>query len=45
MAPNIYELQYYCMSVKYKQCPVFNKHRSRPGGERKQKETDKDAGT
>ena len=41
--PNINELQYYCMSVRYKQCPVFKKNRS-PIGARKQKtEMDKDA--
>lgn len=28
MGPNIYELRYYCMSVRYKECPIFRKHRS-----------------
>jgi hypothetical protein len=42
MAPNIYELQYYCMSVRYKNCSVFKKHRSKARANRKKKEMDKD---
>ena len=42
MAPNIYELQYYCMSVRYKGCPVLKKHRSRTNPERERKKRDKD---
>ncbi len=45
MAPNIYELQYYCMSVRYKECPVLKKHRSRPRAKQKKKEMDKDSVT
>jgi len=36
--PNIYELQYYCMSVMYKKCPVFKRSRSRTKAETKKKE-------
>jgi hypothetical protein len=44
MAPNIYELQYYCMSVKYKECPIFRKNRSMRGAKKeKDKEKDNDA--
>jgi hypothetical protein len=44
MAPNIYELQYYCMSVKYKECPIFKKNRSRPGTKKEDaRKKDKDA--
>jgi len=43
MAPNIYELQYYCMSVRYKECPVFKQHRSRTSAKREKKEIDNDA--
>lgn len=42
MAPNIYELQYYCMGVKYKNCPVFRKNRSMGGAKKKEKDKEKD---
>jgi len=43
MAPNIYELQYYCMSVRYKECPVFKKHRSTTRVKPEKKEMDKNS--
>jgi len=43
MAPNIYELQYYCMSVRYKACPTFRKYRSTAKGGKENKKEDKDA--
>lgn len=45
MAPNIYELQYYCMSVRYKQCPIFKKYGSGTRAKREKKEMDKDSVT
>jgi hypothetical protein len=41
-APNIYELQYYCMSVMYKECPVFERSRSRTKAETKKEKKNKD---
>jgi len=41
-APNIYELQYYCMSVKYNKCPIFRKYRSSTKAEKQKKRKDKD---
>ncbi len=42
-APNIYELQYYCMSGKYEECPVLRKYRSSTGGKKeKKKKKEKD---
>lgn len=46
MAPNLYEIQSYCMSVKYKECPIFRKNQSIKGAKkekRKKKEMDNDA--
>ena len=37
-APNIYELQYYCMSIKYKECPIVKRSRSRTRAEKENKE-------
>jgi hypothetical protein len=45
MSPNLYELQSYCMSVKYKKCPIFKKSRSTRGvvtEKRVKKEMDND---
>ena len=42
-APNINELQYYCMSFRYKECPLFKKYRSSTKGEKEKKKRDKDA--
>ncbi len=41
-APNIYELQYYCMSVRYKECSVFKRSRSRTKAETKREKNKKD---
>jgi len=41
-APNINELQYYCMSIRFKQCPVFKKNRSGRG--KSKRETERDEG-
>jgi hypothetical protein len=43
MAPNIHELQYYCMSVRYRECPIFKKNRSREGVKKDKQQTDKNA--
>ena len=47
MTPNIYELQYYCLNDKYKECPVFNdkEKRSEKRAKKEKKATDKDADT
>lgn len=26
MAPNIHELEYYCLTFRYKECPIYRKH-------------------
>ena len=43
MMPNVYELQNYCMSEKYKECPVFTETQSREKAKKKKKVPDKDA--
>jgi hypothetical protein len=43
MAPNLYELQSYCMSVKNKECPIFGKNRSMREATKKKKAMDNDA--
>ncbi|UCD70720.1 MAG: hypothetical protein JSW70_06865 [Syntrophobacterales bacterium] len=43
MTPNVYELQNYCISLKYKICPVFKEIQSREKAEKKKKAPDKDA--
>jgi len=40
-APNIYEVQYYCMSVRYKECPIFRKYRSSTKTEEQEKRREK----
>lgn len=40
-APNIYDVQYYCMSVRYKECPIFRKYRSGTKAEEQEKRKDK----
>ena len=42
MAPNIYELEYYCMNSRYKGCPVFKENRWRTKAEKGNKEVEKD---
>jgi hypothetical protein len=42
-APNIYELQQYCMNIRYKECPVFNKYRSSTKAEKEKKKREEDA--
>jgi hypothetical protein len=44
-APSINELQYYCMSVRYRECPAFKKIQPRAGAEKGKKERDRDATT
>jgi hypothetical protein len=36
MTPNLYELQYYCMSPTYRERPIFKKNQSM-GGAKKEK--------
>jgi hypothetical protein len=43
MGPNIYELQYFCMSVRYKECPIFRKHGSADNGGKEKKKAEKNA--
>jgi hypothetical protein len=43
MGPNIYELQYFCMSVRYKECPIFRKHGSADKGGKEKKKAEKNA--
>lgn len=44
-APSINELQYYCMSARYRECPVFKKSRSKTGAKKEKKEKDRNAVT
>jgi hypothetical protein len=43
MASNIYELQYHCMSIKHKECPIVKKNRSRRRAGKENKEMNNEA--
>jgi len=44
-APSICEPQSYCISVRYKECPLFKKNRPRKKGKTEEKKKDKDKDT